>query len=114
MNEVFKSRKIWGGYISVPSFLYDYAKRTHKKIRIEFEGQYMIVDTKTPYEITAPTQTAQRTDKYTKKGTPYQLYDFFWVPVEEIRPEEYTATGLTKLHEAMAKFFKPKPTQLKI
>lgn len=101
----FKSRKLWGGSVSVPSFLVDFAKKTQKKIKIEYEGQYMVVDGLTHYEVTAPPQIAKRTDKYIRAGQPYQLYDYVWNPQEDKGPIGYTKEGLERLHDAYAKIF---------
>ena len=112
MNEVFKSRKLYGGYISIPDFVVKYARRTHKKVRAEFEGQYMLISPDDKYEVTAPNQTAHRTDKYIKKGQIYTLWDFWWSPVDEVKPTDWTMGGLSKLVEAYRKMKAPKQMDL--
>jgi hypothetical protein len=107
--EVYKIKRLWGGYASVRSSVVEFAKRTHRKVKIEYDGQYMIIDGDTKYEITAPPQIAQRTDKYMKKGKPYQLYDYLWSPVNEKTPTEYTQDGLKELHKIMKSLFSKKP-----
>ena len=106
----FPTRKLWGGDVSVPSFLVQYAKKMHQQIKITHENAYMIIDGKTPYLITAPTQVAQHTDKYIKRGEYYSLYDYKWNPTIEVK--DYTKEGLGKLHNAMSKIFKKKPLTL--
>ena len=112
MNEVFKARKLWGGYVSVPDCIVKYAVRTRRKLRVEFEGQYMMIDKNSKYEVTAPNQTAHRTDKYIKKGATYQLYDYFWLPVDEVRPTDWTTKGLEKLSQAWKNLNKPKQMEV--
>lgn len=109
----FKAKKLWGGDVSVQSFIVEYAKKMKQKIKVEYQNAYMIIDGETPYKITAPPQIAQRTDNYIKKGMMYQLYDFAWNP-QVVEPDGYNEEGLRKLHEAMSKVFKKKDKQLDI
>lgn len=104
---------MWGGDVSVGSFVVKYALKTKQKIRLEYDSGHMIIDGNTPYKITAPTQIAQRTDQYIKKGEPYQLYDYKWEP-RVVEPDGYTEEGMIKLHEVMLKVFGKKTEQLKI
>lgn len=99
----FKARKLWGGDVSVQSFIVEYAKKMKQKIKIVYENGYMIIDAKTPYKITAPPQLAQRTDKYIHKGTAYQLYDYLWNPVAK-EERDYTAEGIKQLSEVWKRF----------
>lgn len=108
----FHARKLWGGDVSVQSFIVEYARKMKQKIEIIYDNATMIIDSNTPYKITAPTQIAQRTDKYIKKGEAYQLYDYKWHP-QIVKEEEYTREGLEKLHEAMSKLFKKEKTEQK-
>lgn len=104
--EVYKAKKLWGGRVSIRSSVLKYAKRTHRKVKIIYDGQYMYVDANTPYETTAPPQIAQRTDKYMRKGEAYELFDYVWSPVVEKNVVDYTSEGLSKLAEAWANFKK--------
>jgi hypothetical protein len=108
MNEIFKTRKLWNGFVSIPNFVVEYAKRNHRPIRVEYEGKYMLVTKDSQYQITAPPQTAQRTDKYIKKGNQYELFDYLWAPVEEVKEVEFTDEGRTKMLNAWKKLKAPK------
>jgi hypothetical protein len=112
MNEVFSSRKLYNGYVSVPSCILDYVKRNHKSLRVEYGDHYMIVTPKTPFEITAPPQKAQRTDRYIKKGEYYNLLDFQWLPLETVKPIEYTNDGRLKMLEAWKNLRKDKQLEV--
>jgi hypothetical protein len=112
MNEVFSSRKLYNGYVSVPSCIVEYAKRNHKNLRVEYGGQYMIVTPKTPYEVTAPPQQARRTDKYIKKDEYYNLWDYQWLPIEEVKEAEFTNEGRMALLNAWKNLKKPKQLEL--
>ena len=97
----YKCKKLWGGKVSVRSCVVDYARRTGQSIEVEFNGQKMVINNKSAYEVTAPPQTAQRTDRYMKKGESYQLYDFLWQPKIEIN--DWTNEGRSKLLSAWNK-----------
>lgn len=110
--ETYKIKRLWGGYASVRSCVIEFAKRTGRKVKIEYDEQYMMVDGETPYEITAPPQIAKITDKYLRKGKPYQLYDYFWAPLNEKTPRDYTCEGLSLLYKAFKTALKKEPKQL--
>lgn len=110
--ETYKIKRLWGGYASVRSSVIEFAKRTGRAVKIEYDGQYMVVDGNTKYEITAPPQIAQKTDKYMRKGKPYQLYDYLWSPHIEKNVVDYTNEGLGKLLEAWKALKRPKQNTL--
>jgi hypothetical protein len=112
MNEVFKSRKLWGHFVSVPSCIAEYARRNHRNLRVEYEDKYMIITPKTDFELNAPPQKANRTDKYIKKGEYYQLRDYQWLPLETVKPIEYTNDGRLKMLEAWKKLKSPKQMEV--
>ena len=122
----YDCEKIYGGRVSVRNYMVKLAKRTHQKLLLtlvnknhsfippDMVGQQMTIDEKTPYTCDERTFNASYPDIGIKKGEAYQLWDYWWETNYKEPPQDYTGEGLSKLHEAMAEFFKPKPVQMKV
>jgi hypothetical protein len=91
-----KVKKIFGGRVSVRSYLVKYCKKTHKDLTIEFERQNMTV--RWPdlgrYTTDGNTYTAKRFDQYIRLGDKYKLYDYIWRP--DIEDKGWTTEGAKK------------------
>ena len=108
--QIYKIKRLWGGKASIRSSIIEHIKKMKQQLRVEYQNGYMIINGDTPYEITAPSQIAQRTDEYIKKGQLYQLYDYEWNPTVVVT--DYNKEGLQKLHDIYYKVFGNKDEQL--
>lgn len=80
---------------------------------IEFEGKQMKVKDLNKYYCDDIPHTAQKSDKYIRKGEQYRLYDYLFEPnIEAIPQENWEMDGLKKMLLAWKNLKKPK--QLKI
>jgi len=80
---------------------------------IEFEGKQMKVRDLDKYYCDDIPHTAQRSDKYIRKGHQYRLYDYLFEPnIEATPPTDWTTGGISKLVEAWKNLNKPKQLPL--
>lgn len=100
-------KKMWGGKVSVRSYLVEYGIKTNQPLKIVFEGQEMVILPEKLKNYTCENQefTAKRTDKYIRAGEKYKLYDYEWIPQKNYG---WTEKGLKHLFECYKKVFKKK------
>ena len=97
-------KKLFGGRVSVRSYLVKYCKKTRQNLVIEFEGQNMTVEWPDlgRYTTDGNTYTAKRYDRYIRLGEKYKLYDYIWRP--NVEPVGWTKEGLKKYLEIVRIF----------
>ncbi len=111
----YKCLKMFGGRVSVRSYVFEYAKRTKQVIELTLttNGQRMRINGETPYICEGATFYTKHADEYIKKNMPYKLYDFVWTPILE-EPEEITMDGRAAMLRAWKELQKKKSEQLNI
>lgn len=93
---LYQCKKLWGGRVSVRSYIVDYCKKMKEPLIVTFENKRMKIRNFRSFYCDGRTYTAEMTDKYIKKGETYKLYDFQWNP--EVKHEEYyTMEGMSKM-----------------
>jgi hypothetical protein len=103
---VYKSKKMFGGRVSVRSCHIDYITRMKDKLLLKFDGREMIITPKTPYTCDERLHRAEKTDKYIKKGEYYKLYDYVFVAKQ--KPIEETWDGVKARFEALGEGLRQK------
>lgn len=96
-------KKLFGGKVSVRSYLVKYCKKTRTNLVIEFEGQKMTVEYPNldRYTTDGNTYTAKRYDQYIRMGDKYKLYDYIWRP--DVEPASWTKQGMELVISAWKK-----------
>lgn len=90
--EIFYARKLYNNRVSVQSSVVDYARRRGRKLIVDYEGQRMLVHNLEDYTCDNQSFLARHTDKYIKAGNSYQLYDYYWDPIEQKKEEAQVFT----------------------
>lgn len=106
----FKSKKLWGGKVSVRSCIVEFAKKTGQVIEVTHNGLKMKINSASSYTCDNVPHIAQRTDKYIKAGKVYQLFDYEWKPIVE--NDEWTSSGKESLLSAWKKLKEAKQKTL--
>ena len=109
----YTARKMWQGKVSVRSFIVEYCIKMKEPLTIEYEGKLMKVRNLKDYTCDERPQIAQRSDKYIKKGEIYRLYDYEFIPQEDVNPaSDWEMEGLKKMLLAWKNLKKPKQTTI--
>jgi hypothetical protein len=109
----YTCKKQWEGKVSVRSYIVEYCKKMKEPLILEFAGKKMKVKDLKDYTCDKHPFIAQRSDNFIKKGSVYNLYDYNFIPQEDVKPaEDWKMEGLKKALLAWKNSKKPK--QMKV